>query len=184
MRWLTLLSLLCFGCANRLTPPQELIEPVTVHVVDHGRHSSLLLPDGRGGTAMYSFGEWRAFALNRNTWHDYARALFGGHGTLGRASFATTEPNRLQQYIGGELIPLRVERTEAELLLMRLAVSWEVRAAEAVDNRRVGLRLVPYTPPGGLYWGLNNCNHATSRWLRSLSVDAPKAAVFSNWTTK
>jgi len=37
------------GCATTVVPPPHPFEPVPVFLTDYGRHSSLLLPDPRGG---------------------------------------------------------------------------------------------------------------------------------------
>ena len=46
------------GCAMTFRPPVYPENPVTVVVLDHGRHSSLVLPRGDGGSVEYAYGEW------------------------------------------------------------------------------------------------------------------------------
>lgn len=73
------------SCATIITPPAEVHDGVTILVVDYGRHSSLVLPDFRGGMVEYAYGEHAWFARNRNQWYRVGPVLFlPTSGTLGR----------------------------------------------------------------------------------------------------
>ena len=171
------------GCANRVVPPDEVVRPATVYVADHGKHSSLLLPDGRGdGYVEYAFGDWQVFALNQNTWHEYLRAaLVGGRSTLGREPHPTTRPTALARRIAARLTPVRVERADAEWLRTDLDAYFAAQAQGAVDNRLVDLTLVPDDGTLGRYSVLNQCNTATARWLRRLGCRVSRPAIFSDF---
>ena len=170
------------GCANRVVPPAEVVRPATVYVADHGKHSSLLLPDGRGGYVQYAFGDWRCFALNRNRWHDYLRAALASDGSaLGRERHPTTRPATLARRTRARLTPITVERADAEWLRMDLDARFDAGVDEAVDNRFVRMALVPYDGELGRYSLVNQCNHATSRWLRRLGCRSPRGATFSRF---
>ena len=176
------------GCANRVTPPDELVSPVTVYVADHGKHSSLLLPAAEpvppGGPAyvQYAYGAWHCFALNNNGWRDYLRvALMTDRGALGREPIFESSRADLARRLKARVTPLAVERADAEWLRIRLDAAFDARAGEAIDNRLVTMMLVPYDGPNARYSLLNHCNHTTSRWLRQLGVRSPAWATGSRF---
>jgi Protein of unknown function (DUF2459) len=159
--WLVLMLL--GGCAYRLTPPARVADPVTVYVVDYGRHASLALPLPDGTYVAWSWGDWRYFALGERSMWDGARALFASRGaTLGRLSLARIED------AGGDLIPIRVERARAEALRLRLETRFRRREAEAVTGED-GRRFVP--DGGGYRLGYTSAQRIAD-WLRELGVDA------------
>lgn len=192
MRWtafacVVVLCLFAGGCVNRVVAPVEVIAPATVYVADHGKHSSLLLPDGPAvpgdGYVQYAFGDWRCFVLNENSLLDYLRAaVLSNESALGRELHPTTRPTQLRRRVRATLTPLTVESADVSLLRRQLEAHWHRRSDEAVDNRTVRMVLVPYGDgPHQRYSFLNHCNHATSRWLRRLGVQSPRAATFSRF---
>src|SRR5688572_31536939 len=76
---------LCPACSMTVVPPDKLSDPVTVHVVDYGRHASLVLPAGDGKLAEFSWGDWHFFALAKTSVLSGMRAvLFSPGATLSR----------------------------------------------------------------------------------------------------
>ena len=184
-----LLVLASLSCVNRIRPPSNVADPVTVYVADHGKHSSLLLPAGNaageaaGGARylQYAFGDWGAFAENRNSLPSYLRAaLFSRRSALGREAHPTDDPALLRGRVRAvRLTAVVVERAAAARLRDALEREWTARSSEALDNRQVRMVLVPYAGPNARYALWNHCNHATARWLRHLGCGVWRPAMFS-----
>ena len=181
---LTLLSVtLCGGCVNRVTPPADPRDPVTVYVADFGRHSSLLLPTAPGYYNEYAFGDWDWFALRDTSIYSALRAIFfSGAATLGRQQLALppgADAITAARAVGADrAIRLNVPADRAQQLLNRLEdlhYRHRGRMTYAVD---LHMWFVPYR---GHYAGWNNCNHLTRRWLEALNCDVRGAAYTSRF---
>src|SRR6266487_4116061 len=79
--WLVGLVVLVGGCATRVVPPANPVNPVAVYITDYGRHSSILLPMGDGHLMEYSYGDWEFYALNKYKWYIGASKLFFSDGS-------------------------------------------------------------------------------------------------------
>src|SRR5690606_41808804 len=53
-----------WGCAATVYPPRDVAEPAAVGILDHDRHTSLIVavPEGM---IRYSYGDWNWYALRR-----------------------------------------------------------------------------------------------------------------------
>ena len=80
-----LLLVLGSGCATKVVPPSNPVNPVMVYITDYGRHSSLVLPATNGGYVEWAFGDWNWFALGKTSWN-YAllAVIWSPQSTLGR----------------------------------------------------------------------------------------------------
>jgi hypothetical protein len=175
--------LLQSGCVTVVTPPDPagLQEPATVYLVDHQRHSSLMLPldeTAGGGLREYAYGEWAWFAENSTSALRVPAVLFvPTEGALGRADHpAVAGPEELRARNGFEAVhELRVEAADVRALLERLDLRFESRIDTLIVNPEVGLEFVK---DDRAYSLANHCNHVTAGWLRELGVEVgPVAAV-------
>jgi hypothetical protein len=64
------------GCATVVVPPHPVANPAKVGILDHGRHSSLLIEVPDGGMVRYGYGDWRWYAEDKTDFFDGVRALF------------------------------------------------------------------------------------------------------------
>ena len=162
-------------------PPVYPENPVTVLVVDHGRHSSLVLPRGDGGSVEYAYGEWEWFARARDPWYRVFPAMFGpSQGTLGRR-FSDVAP---EQLILASLIPsearflIVVEREKAAALVKRLEGRYGERSESQLHNPLYGLTFVKDDRD---YCCLNNCNHVLGQWLVELGCEVSGSSCSANF---
>jgi len=154
---------------------------VTVVVVDHGYHSSLLLPAPEGGSVEYAFGEWAWFALNRDAWyHAFSTLCWPNRGALGRRLHAAppAQVARAGSLPCEEMLELEVERAKAGALQRRLEESFQGRIGTRVHNPLLGLDLVHGDDD---YCFLVNCNHVLGRWLCELGCELGGTATFSSF---
>ena len=156
------------ACALRVTPPIELEAPCTIFIVDHGRHSSLLLPRANGRIAEYAYGEWEWFALGNDQWYRVGPALLWPTvGTLGTREFdGPAEIDAIRKQIPAQRIhELRVEQDAAAALLARLDQRVSAGADEKVLNSELAMTFVPHADRYCLF---RECNSVVAGWLREL----------------
>lgn len=175
---LVMLCVVVSGCAVRLTPPQQLRDPVAVHIIDYGRTSSLVIPDARGGHLVkYAYGDWDWYALRKTEWwRAFPAMLWPTPGALGRA-----EAVQLHEEGAEHIYTIPVERAAAARLQEELDAEFWAGRDSLVATPEVGLEFVPY---GNGYWGFNNSNHATARWLRKMDVRVRGEPMWSNWNIR
>jgi hypothetical protein len=181
---LLLLPLAFGGCQHTVTPPAAVSDPVTVFVIDYGRHASLALPAGdEGGLVEWSWGDWNWFARERTGALDGLQALFASpRSTLSRRSL----PNvggaaELQERVGAqEVLGFDVERWRGERLRRRLEERWEPLPGESVI--RSGGRV--FAPDDARYSLFNNSVHELARWLEELGADVSGTAFTASYTLR
>jgi hypothetical protein len=171
------------GCATQILPPADPAEPVDVFVLDHGRHSSLAMPDGQGGIVRYAYGDWRYYAL-RETGLRRAVAAIGRptRGAFGRRQLAGPADAGV---IAGQLpiltervLPITVAGEDVRRLREQLdqdflAASQTLHYSEDLDMEFVR-HAVSYT-----LW--HNSNHVVAEWLRELGCEIRGRPIVANW---
>lgn len=183
-RGLLLLALLVLsGCAGRLIPPEAPVAPVTVYLLDHGRHASLVLPRREGGVVRYSYGEWRWYVEGERHLLAGASALLWptasglGRGiheaTSDRVALSGLAPEGLEQ-----VYLLVAEEARVVALKSRLDAYFEAPGVTPVYSAEFDLSFVPYPRA---YWLTHQSNLVIARWLRSLGVEVRGIPWLSNW---
>jgi hypothetical protein len=179
----TMVALLLSGCgATLIVPPATPLEPVPVFVLDHGRHTSLVLPAPDGALHRYAYGDWRYYAeRDTSLIRGLAALLWPTPGALGHRQLAgppDAEAVRRQVRVPiVELHGLQVERTRAEALRHRLdALIAEAHIRlQAVD---VDLEFVPHPHDYSL---AHNSNQVMADWLTELGCEVSRRPVLSGW---
>lgn len=167
------------GCATTLVTPCGSPPRQTVYVLDHGRTSSLALPDETGGFVRYVYGDWRWYALNETTVSaGIAALLWPTQGALGRAASpsrftADDAPAAYEQ-----MHVLEVEAKRVQRLRRRLDALYTVSADRRVHNSLYDMDFVPYPQP---YSALHNSNQVIAAWLEELGCEVRGPALWSNW---
>ena len=177
-----LAALVTGACANTVLPPPAPAQPTSAFLLDHGRHSSVVV-QGDDGLTRYSYGQWDWYVENRT-------GPFRASGTLFASSTAGLGRKRL--------------RGPAELATVRRQVRVPIEAAwrfevparrareldEHIDrifadqaeshtrNRLYDLEFVHHPVA---YGAGNNSNHMTAEWLRTLGCEVEMGGPFSIW---
>lgn len=171
---------LLVGCASTIVAPCGSPPRQTVYVLDHGRTSSLALPDETGGFVRYVYGDWRWYALNETTVLVGAAALlWPTRGALGRAA----SPSRITPDAGApvayeQLHVLEVETQRVRELRRRLDALFSANAHDRVHNALYDLDFVPYPRR---YSVLHNSNHVIVAWLEELGCEVQGIPLWSAW---
>lgn len=182
--WLPLVVFLLNGCAGttRIIPPAAPLDPVPVFVVDHGRHTSLVLPVPDGSLHRYAYGDERYYALRETgVGQALAALLWSTPGVLGHRRLsgpASVESLRAQLRVGvREIHTLQVERTAVERLRNRLD-AWIGQADRVLPAPAVDLSFVPYPQAYSLR---HNSNQVVADWLRDLGCSVDGRPILSGW---
>jgi hypothetical protein len=163
-------------------PPPDVATPSQVGVLDHGRHSSLILqvPDGM---VRYSYGDWRWYALQETGPAEGIAALFWPtQAGLGRKQlpgpFSPTAVSREVRVPIEHALYVSVEARDAQLLVSRLDRIYGANLAERVDNATYDLVFVPYPEPYSMF---HNSNQVVAGWLEQLGCRVEGTTLFSVW---
>jgi hypothetical protein len=176
-----LLSLLA-GCSTTVQPPPEPADPALVFVLDHGRHTSLVLATPEGRLVRYAYGDWRFYAERRTSLGNAVAAIFWGtRGALGRSQLeGPPTPERVRSAVPlmiDSLYQIEVERDRIEALRARLD------AIFATAEREL------YSPDAFLlfvehprnYTLRHNSNRVIGDWLQELGCEVRGQRLFANW---
>lgn len=170
------------GCTTRIVPPVNLEVPATVFVLDHGRHTSLVLstPDGR--LVRYAYGDWRYYAERRTGFgHAVAALLWSTPGALGRRVLpgpATAREVRAQVPLEiRTLYEFAVERERIGALRAELDAHFDT-AEWQQETPEVHLSFVPHPRAYSLR---HNSNTAIAGWLETLGCQIRGPAILARW---
>ena len=179
---ITLAGLGLSSCTTSLVPPADPVDPVSIYVVDYGRHTSLLLPKDEGeGLIEYAYGEWNWFALDRSRWHNvFGTLLWPTQGTLGRWEWdIPADAAEVQLGIFCEdVLEIIVAGEKKRALLLRL----DARHAHRIDTLHYQpLYQLDFVHDDQEYHLFHNCNHVLAQWLRELDCDVHGWAMFADF---
>jgi hypothetical protein len=169
------------GCSARIVPPPEPLDPVSVWVLDHGQHSSLMLPAERG-LARYSWGDWKWYA----------------EGRTGVASGLNALLVRSPSALGRQLLPHAGDLAEAlSAMSVGVTTSTELRVeADAARRLREGLDAqfdaadrrhhnpeydVVFIADERPYTLADNSNRRVAEWLTELGCEIRGSPILSDW---
>jgi hypothetical protein len=180
------LSLLLFlsGCGTAyLQPPADPPDPRAVFVVDHGRHTSLVLVTDAGNMVRYAYGDWRYYADQDTRLRSGVAALFcRTPSTLARREFAgppeeTVLLERLR--VGVQTIHLlEVRGADADRLRAELDALHEQGADRHQYVAVYDLVFAPHPEP---YSWRNNSATKIGEWLEEMGVGVRGQALVSRW---
>jgi hypothetical protein len=174
--WLT-------GCSpTQVYAPVNPTEPASVFLLDHGRHTSLVVSTPDGGLERYAYGDWRFYAEGRTSArHAAAALLWNTAGAVGRSRLggpATAEGVRRQvPLVIVALHELQVERARVEAFRLRLDAIFS-----AAPRRRyspdAGLEFVPHPRD---YNFAHNSNRVIANWLTELGCEIRGWPLVARW---
>lgn len=170
------------GCVTTVVvPPGSPAEPVPVFLLDHGRHTSLVLPAPDGTMARYAYGDWRFYAERQTgLGHAIAAILWPTESALGRRHLPgppTETAVRAQVRVGiQEVHGLSVEAARVAALRRRLDALFE--AGEVRETPEVDLSFVAYPHAYSLR---HNSNAVIADWLIELGAGVNRRPIWAGW---
>lgn len=183
LRWLAVLLPWLGGCGpTQVVAPASLEQPAEVFVLDHGRHTSLVVSTPEGAMVRYAYGDWRYYAERlTGPGHGLAALLWSTPGALGRRHLPgppTPFEVRLQvPLVIVELYRIRVERPRVEALRARLDAIFDAAEVQ-LDVPEVLLIFAPHPRDYNL---VHNSNRAIADWLEELGCEVRGRAILAHW---
>jgi hypothetical protein len=172
--------------ATYVVDPPQVASPATkapVAVVDHGRHSSLVIgqPDGR--MVRYAYGDWRWYAEgDTGAAQGYAALFKETPAALGRRVLPgplTAEALRRQLRVGFEhALLLEVDAEAARRLVAKLDAIAEAGRDRMLTNAEVDLDFFPHPVP---YTEAHSSNRVVAGWLRELGAKVEGDGLIADW---
>ncbi len=171
------------GCATTIVPPTDVQTPTKVYLVDHGRTSSLVIPNQSGGATRYAYGDWDFYAMRKTgPLHAIAALCWPTQGALGRKQLQVgTDAQAVAKqmpYPPENVYEIVLERDKVLALGRELDAVFVTAAGTYRDQPAVGLEFVHYPEA---YTALHNSNHMTARWLREMDARTRGWPVLSVW---
>lgn len=176
------------GCAATyiVTPPPLApgVARTPVAVLDHGRHSSLVIGLQDGRMVRYAYGNWRWYAQGITGAGEGFAALSGRTpAALGRRVMAgplTAETLRQQVRVGiVDTLLLDVDAAAARRLVDKLDDIAEAGHDRMLTNPNVDLDFFPHPVP---YSEAHSSNRVLAGWLREMGVDVRGDGLIADWT--
>ena len=154
-----------------------------VAVLDHGRHSSLVIGLSDGRMVRYAYGDWRWYAEgDTGVAQGYAALFHETPSALGRRVLAgplTAEMLRRQVRVGIEdMLLLDVDAMAAQRLVDKLDGIADAGRARMLTNREVDLDFFPYPVP---YTEAHSSNRVLAGWLREMGAEVEGDGLIADW---
>lgn len=178
------LLLLC-GCAGVVTQPavDPTVEIRPVFLLDHGRHSSLVLTRADNSLVRYAHGDWVWYAEDRTgPLRAFSTLLMPTESAIGRREMNPVRNEidlRRQIRVGIEAIhSLSAPAARIDALDQSLSEWFEQQSDQALFNERFDLEFVPGRRP---YTVFDNSNHVVAEWLSALHIPVRGNPIFGTW---
>jgi hypothetical protein len=167
-----------------MEPKSPLQNPVTVLLLDHGRHSSLVLPGRDDYHALrYSYGDREYYAHRKiSLFRAVSAAFLPTSAVLGRRDLhGPVDPDRIGSLLRvgvDRVIPLQVESDRVNVLREYLETLYLQELSSRLYSEELDMEFVRHPSS---YTLLNNSNAVVADWLRVLDVKVQGKVFLSNW---
>ena len=169
------------GCTTTIIPPPDPPDPLSVLVIDYGRHSSLVLFDKTAQSWVeYTYGDWAWFAEARTAWYNVFATLFWPTpGALGQRQQQVPDLQKIRPIGPCEhVLKVTVSQEKADALAAALRALF----AQCRDS-------LHYQPLHDLHFAhsekafhlFHNCNHVVAHWLVDLGCDVRGPAMTADF---
>lgn len=150
-------------------------------LVDYGKHSSLIIPDLKGGHLEYAFGEWNYFAREKTQWYRLPTVLLlPTASTLAKGEYPNQAAldRHLNRFVT-EIFPLATEQSKLEDFKKYVQGIYE---SGLESHYRKDLEFNFVKLPNLSYSLLRNCNSVMISWLKKLGVTHQGLGLTSKWS--
>jgi hypothetical protein len=172
------------GCVTTtLETPDKPENPRTVFLIDHGRHSSLVLSTEDGDLIRYAYGDWRYYADQDTSLSSGAAALlWETPATLARGELEGPPELAVlksQLRVGVEdTYGFEVSGADADSLREQLD---DLFSQGASEHQYVGAYDMTFSPHPEPYTWRNNSATMIGRWMSQLGVGVKGWSLVASW---
>lgn len=186
MRWLILpmLALLLSGCGATVVGPAQ-VEGAkrNVYLLEHGRHSSLLLTAADQTRLRYAYADWAWYVDDEAGLRTGFNAMLRqSRAALGRQRLPAAQPGeRLASVVGvgiQETHIFEVEAKRVDALIDSLESLFYAHADAPHHSASRNLTFVEHPEP---YTFSRNSNHRVADWLREVGVTVDGNPAVGRW---
>lgn len=183
-RWTAAVSLpVLGGCAATIIPPENPPDPRPAFVLDHGRHTTLVVVDSGGRPVRYAFGELGWYTDGDiGIFRGMGAMLLPASGTLGRRVLeGPPSASNVLQRVGvnvENLYCIAVAGERADRLQRVLNMVFDENLATARYHSGWNLEFVEHPQD---YWFGQTSNQAVENWLVELGSEVKGVTAFANW---
>jgi len=180
-------TLAATGCGEigTITPPTGVTDPQRIALLDHGRHTSLILPHPTEPAIIeWAYGDWHWYALGEQGLLDGVNALlWPSSAALGRYAYPPPLTREtVRRHFGGRIETVflfDVSAAKVAALTANLESLFDDGRSQAlVHNPRYRLDFVPH--PDSYALG-HSSNDVAAAWLRALGCTIDVVPTIAEW---
>lgn len=179
-----LVSILLWGCgAVMVGPTPAPAEQRTVQLLEHGRHSTLLLTAADQSRLRYAYADWSWYVdEDAGLRTGFDAMLRESRAALGRQRLAPAQPGENLASVVGvgieKAYAFQVDAHKVDDLLDALEQLYHSSAGEPYHSSARNLSFVEHPRP---YRFSHNSNHMVAQWLRNLGVSVTGNPAVGRW---
>lgn len=171
------------GCAATIVPPEQPEDPRPAFILDHGRHTTLVVVDSGGRPVRYAFGEFGSLSESDiGFFRGMGAMLMPSSGTLGRRVLpGEPTPDNVLDAVGvnvEKMYCIAVSGERSDRLQRILNLVFDENLASAKYNAGWNLEFVEHPED---YWFGSTSNQAVEKWLVELGCEVDGVTSFANW---
>ncbi len=174
------------GCEAVVVAPSAVSIPRTVQLLEHGRHTTLLLTAADQTRVRYAYGDWIWYVEGEQNPRTGIQALFSPtQAAFGRQLFGPEQPDEQLEAVVGvgieQAYKFQAEAARVDTLLASLDRQFHAGPAEPRYSVERNLWVVPHPRP---YTFAYNSNHIVADWLRELGFEVHGNPAWGHWQVK
>lgn len=179
------LSILLSGCGAVLVGPEKVpAEQRTVHLLEHGHHSTLLLTAADQSRLRYAYADWSWYVDEKEGLKTgFAAMLRDSRAALGRQRLTPAQPGENLASVVGvgieKTYTFQVDANKVDDLLDVLEHLYHSSADEPYHSDTRNLSFVEHPQP---YRFSQNSNHMVAEWLGELGVSVSGNPAVGRWS--
>ncbi len=174
------------GCEAVVIAPADVSVPRTVQLLEHGRHTTLLLTAADQTRVRYAYGDWIWYVEGKQNLRTGLQALFlPSQAAFGRQPIGPEQPGEQLESVVGvgieQAYKLRADAAQVDALLASLDRQFQASPAQPQYSLERHLWVVPHPRP---YTFAYNSNHIVADWLRELGFVVHGNPAWGHWQIK